>query len=156
LQDYSDYAEYTAKVELLYSPTTVAVNFYPFGEIRVSGDAEIESRICFDNMIDAIQPGMYLRIFAKDTKIYPYKNGFTIDDYRKLYEIVALRYDESGRPVHCSVYAETQDIQIKSDLAWIAFLDTQVSAYERYIAIMVDTYKIGIFDTDVSQSSRIE
>jgi len=150
-----DYAEYTAKVELLYSPTTVAVNFYPSGEIRVSGDAEIESYIYFESKNDPMQPRMYLRIFAKDTKIFPYENGFIIDDYRKLYEVVALRYDENGRPVPCSVYVKIQDIQIKYDLAWITFLDTQVSVYERYIAIMVDTDNDGVFDTDVAGPSRI-
>jgi len=151
-----DYNEYTAKVELIrYSPATVTVNFYPSGEIRFSGDADIYSRIYFESENNSIQPKMLLVLHMQDAKakILPYENGFVIDDYSKLKEVVALRYDESGRPAPCSVYAKIQDIQIKSDMAWITFLDTQVSVYERYIAIMVDTYKIGVFDTDVAQSS---
>jgi len=146
-----DYAEYTATVELTthYLSTYTAVSFYLSGEIRVSSDVDINPRIYFESKSDSIQPKMRLDIRAQNAKIFPYKNGFVIDDYSKLYYAYAFLYDDKGDFAYRGYYIETQNIQIKSDMVWITLINNE--DYTAYIAIMADTYSIGVFDTDLAR-----
>jgi len=141
-----DYPEYAVKVKFIrYKPYTATVNFYLSGEIRVLCDVDIDLYIYFESKNDPIQPKLVFSMYAQNTNIFPYENGFIIDDYNKLKEVSTLRYDVRGRLVSRSFYAQIQDVPIKSDMVWIAPTDD-----ENYIAIMVDTFKIGIFDTNVA------
>jgi len=144
-----DYPEYTANVKFIkYSPYNAAVSFYPSGEIRVSSDIDIDFHIYFENKNDPIQTILYFKICAQDAKVSPYENGFVIDDYNKLLEVCTYRYEsfeKRERLAYRSFYAKTQDILIKSDVVWITPVDS-----EDHTAIMVDTFNIGVFDTDAA------